>query len=72
MKIIQEHLASPGQQALWQFHRLNPDSPAYNMVLARELHAELDPSVCKPPSPWWWPTTRRCIVATARTTVSCG
>ena len=43
MKIIQKHLASPGQQALWTFHRLHPTSPAYNMVLARELHAELDP-----------------------------
>ncbi|SED57850.1 non-ribosomal peptide synthetase [Pseudomonas anguilliseptica] len=43
MTSIQRHLASPGQQALWTFHRLNPTSPAYNMVLARELRAELDP-----------------------------
>ncbi len=45
MKIIQKHLASPGQQALWQFHRLNPDSPAYNMVAARELPADLVPEL---------------------------
>lgn len=43
MTSIQRHLASLGQQALWTFHRLNPTSPAYNMVLARELRAELDP-----------------------------
>ncbi|HLA33202.1 MAG TPA: amino acid adenylation domain-containing protein [Pseudomonas sp.] len=43
MKSIQKHLASPGQQALWTFHRLHPASPAYNMVLARELRADLDP-----------------------------
>ncbi|MDP3846048.1 MAG: amino acid adenylation domain-containing protein [Pseudomonas sp.] len=43
MTTLQRHLASPGQQALWTFHRLNPTSPAYNMVLARELRAELDP-----------------------------
>ena len=36
------HLASPGQQALWQFHQLNPGSHAYNMVAARELRADLD------------------------------
>ncbi len=36
-------LASPGQYALWQFHQLNPTSPAYNMVAARELRADLDP-----------------------------
>jgi amino acid adenylation domain-containing protein len=35
-------LASPGQQALWQFHQLNPGSHAYNMVAARELRADLD------------------------------
>lgn len=45
MPIIQKHLASPGQLALWQFHRLNPDSPAYNMVAARELRADLDPEL---------------------------
>ncbi|WP_339413595.1 amino acid adenylation domain-containing protein [Pseudomonas sp. EA_35y_Pfl2_R5] len=45
MNIIQKHLASPGQLALWQFHRLNPDSPAYNMVAARELRADLDPEM---------------------------
>lgn len=38
------HLASPGQYALWQFHQLNPASPAYNMVAARELRADLDPA----------------------------
>lgn len=43
MTIIQQHLASAGQQALWAFHRLAPDSPAYNMVVARELRADLDP-----------------------------
>lgn len=47
MNTLQRHLASPGQQALWAFHRLNPTSPAYNMVLARELHAELDPERLK-------------------------
>lgn len=36
------YLASPGQQALWQFHQLNPASHAYNMVAARELRADLD------------------------------
>lgn len=45
MKIIQRHVASPGQHALWQFHRLNPDSPAYNMAVARELRADLEPEL---------------------------
>lgn len=36
--------ASAGQQALWQYHQLNPASPAYNMVAARELRADLDPA----------------------------
>lgn len=45
MSIIQKHLASPGQQALWTFHRLAPDSPAYNMVAARELRADLEPEL---------------------------
>ena len=36
--------ASAGQQALWQHHQLNPASPAYNMVAARELRADLDPA----------------------------
>ncbi|MES2820925.1 MAG: amino acid adenylation domain-containing protein, partial [Pseudomonadota bacterium] len=43
MNSPRKHLASPGQQALWNFHRLNPDSPAYNMVGARELRPDLDP-----------------------------
>ena len=38
------HQASAGQQALWQYHQLNPASPAYNMVAARELRADLDPA----------------------------
>ncbi|MEO4048125.1 amino acid adenylation domain-containing protein [Pseudomonas sp. CAU 1711] len=42
MTTLHKHLASHGQRALWTFHRLNPDSPAYNMVLARELRADLD------------------------------
>ena len=39
-----QHAASTGQQALWQYHQLNPTSPAYNMVAARELRADLDPA----------------------------
>jgi Condensation domain len=34
---------SAGQQAMWLLHRLDPDSSAYNVVLAARIRGGLDP-----------------------------
>ncbi|WP_049719427.1 non-ribosomal peptide synthetase [Streptomyces caatingaensis] len=34
--------ASQGQQALWTFHQLHPDSPAYNLSFAARVEGPLD------------------------------
>ena len=40
--VAQERPASDGQQALWRFYKLAPDSPAYNMAYAAELRPDVD------------------------------
>ncbi|MBW3549963.1 MAG: amino acid adenylation domain-containing protein, partial [Proteobacteria bacterium] len=39
---LYEFPASFGQEQLWYLHELDPDSTAYNIALAFELHGELD------------------------------
>ncbi|MEU2736819.1 condensation domain-containing protein [Streptomyces sp. NPDC007095] len=40
-------LLSVGQEALWLIHRMAPDSPAYNVVVAARIVGELDPDVLR-------------------------
>lgn len=40
-------LLSVGQEALWLIHRMAPESPAYNVVVAARIVGELDPDVLR-------------------------